>query len=238
MKRLPILLLISFIIFTSCRSQKIDNLKTFAKAYGYVKYFHPSDEAFTLNWQKFSAYGAKEVMKCNNQQELLNLLNSLFNPVAPSVKFLASQAPSGYEMENLIPNDSSGYRLTYWQHLGLNFDMQAPKSKFINVYKSTRVDRTPSDTMLFTGKPQFQKILLKSIGQGIYCQFPMVLYCNAESTYPSSDPELIKQLRINLSNFDFNTEELSMRLGNVIDIYNVFQHFYPYFDVVDVNWDS
>ena len=31
---------------------------------------------------------------------------------------------------------------------------------------------------------------------------------------------------------------MSVRLGNVINTYNVFQHFYPYFDVVDVNWNN
>ncbi len=29
-----------------------------------------------------------------------------------------------------------------------------------------------------------------------------------------------------------------MRLGNVINTYNVFQYFYPYFDEVDVDWDK
>lgn len=29
-----------------------------------------------------------------------------------------------------------------------------------------------------------------------------------------------------------------MYLGNVINTYNVFQHFYPYFDEVDVDWDK
>ncbi|MGB7395487.1 MAG: S41 family peptidase, partial [Pricia sp.] len=28
-----------------------------------------------------------------------------------------------------------------------------------------------------------------------------------------------------------------VRLGNIINTYNVFQHFYPYMDVVDVDWD-
>jgi hypothetical protein len=31
--------------------------------------------------------------------------------------------------------------------------------------------------------------------------------------------------------------DLSLRLGNVINVYNVFQHFYPYFDVVKVDWE-
>lgn len=225
------------IIVSSCKARKTDNLKTFAKAYGYVKYFHPSDEAYTLNWQKFSAYGAKEMEKCNSQPELLNKLNALFNPIAPGVKFLVSEDTSEYDIKTITPTDTTGSRITYWQHSGINFDVASP-DKRINAYRSTRVNRTPADTALFSGRPMFGKILKKEIGQGITCYIPLCLYCNDESTYPSSDPGQIKQLRTNLSSFDINTDEMTLRLGNVIYVYNIMKHFYPYFDVVNVNWED
>jgi hypothetical protein len=37
----------------------VQNLRTFAKIYGYVRYFHPSDEASEINWQRFLLYGSK-----------------------------------------------------------------------------------------------------------------------------------------------------------------------------------
>ena len=37
-------------------TKKVDNLRTFAKAYGYVKYFHPSDEASDIDWAKMKPY--------------------------------------------------------------------------------------------------------------------------------------------------------------------------------------
>ena len=33
-------------------------------------------------------------------------------------------------------------------------------------------------------------------------------------------------------------DDLRVRLANVVIAWNVFQHFYPYFDVVDVDWDE
>jgi C-terminal processing protease CtpA/Prc len=225
------------IIVYSCNADKTDNLKTFANAYGYIKYFHPSDEAYTLNWEKFSAYGAKEMRKCNSRPELLSTLNSLFNPIAPGVKFILSEDNSAYDLKTIIPPDTSGFRITYWQHMGINFDVAIP-DKRVNAYHSTRVHRTAADTALFPGKPVFGEILKREIGQGITCFIPVCLYCNDKSTYPSSDSGQIKQLRLNLSSFDFNTEEMPMRFGNVIYVYNIMRHFYPYFDVVKADWDD
>lgn len=221
----------------SSRSAKTENLVAFAKAYGYVKYFHPSDEASNLNWQKFSALGAREVIKCKSKKELFGILNYLFNPVAPGVKFYPSGNVPEYSTNNLIPADTQGYRITYWQHLGVDFDIHQPASR-VNLYRSTRVNRTDSDTALFSGRPEFGKILRKEIGRGISCYIPLALYCDDESVYPASNPELVAKLKADLTALDYSTDEMSMRLGNVIYVYNIFKHFYPYFDVVQVDWDA
>jgi hypothetical protein len=239
MKTMLKFIFVLFVMTTniSCQQNKVDNLTTFAKAYGYVKYFHPSDEAYNLNWEKFSAYGAKEVMKCNNRTDLIKTLNILFNPVAPAVKFGPDGNAQEYDVKSIIPSDTTGYRITYWQHHGVSFDIENP-GKYPNIYKSVRVNRTPSDSVLFAEKPGFGKILVEDIGQGISLYLPLALYCNDNSTYPVADAEKAEKLKKELSSFDFNKEEQPMRLGNVINVYNVMKHFYPYFDVVDVNWDE
>lgn len=237
MKKHTMVLLLFLSIVFGCTQQKTENLETFAKAYGYVKYFHPSDDAFKLDWEKFSAYGAREIMKCNSKKEVLLTLNTLFKPFAPSVYFNDSaRLPENY-IQDFTPKNTGRFTQVYWQHLGVNFDINSPLEKY-NVYKSIRVGRTSSDFPLFTGRPEFGKMISKKIGNGIYCHIPMVLYCDQKSTYPASDSIALKKLRDNLARFDYNEEkQLPMRLGNIIIIYNVFQHFYPYFDVVDVNWD-
>src|SRR5690554_7966818 len=74
------------------QQEKVNHLKVFAKAYGYVKYFHPSDEASEIDWNSFAAYGANEILKCNNTEEVIATLNSLFKPIAPSVVFSTTKA--------------------------------------------------------------------------------------------------------------------------------------------------
>ena len=53
-------IIFSLLLFQSAFGQnleKVENLKTFAKLYGYVKYFHPADEAANIDWNKFAIFG-------------------------------------------------------------------------------------------------------------------------------------------------------------------------------------
>lgn len=384
--------------------QVINNLKAFAKAYGYVKYFHPSSEAGNIDWNKFSALGANEIAKCRNQTELIRTLNQLFEPIAPGISF--SSRTQEYDYSIITPTNKEGYLPTYWQHLGVSTDQmlyQYPNSS----YKSSRVnqmrlineadrygmlftsldveeykakelkytgwvklkpgskgtghlwmrinksdgsqgffanmDASPikstewkqfeiigtiedfaskitfgsylfgegtlyfddlklhyksndewveipninksfepylvgtingqtelktygkgysyhisnleakdgnncavieykgkfreemSDT-IFYASPGQDELIEKEIGEDIYCQIPLCLYVKDQSTYPKSNS--LANLQSRLTSVDENPEILSVRLGNVINTYNVFQHFYPYFDEMDVDWDN
>lgn len=234
-----------FIVLISCfltgcikQEQKVKNLESFAKVYGYVKYFHPSDEATKVDWLKFSAYGAKEIENCRTKQQLVNTLTSLFSPIAPSVKFIESNTKPVFNLNTIIPSNLTGYKLTYWQHLGVGTGAKNFANR--SAYSSFRVNR---DTLSginkwFNYQPEFEKIFITEIGEGVYCQIPMVLYCNSSSTYPKADDTQFQRLVDKLNLLDLSNNKLSLKLGNVINVYNVFQHFYPYFDVVDVNWNK
>ena len=52
-------LLLITILYSGCinKSRKVENLETFAKVYGYVRWFYPSDEAAKINWTNFAVYG-------------------------------------------------------------------------------------------------------------------------------------------------------------------------------------
>lgn len=240
MKSNFLFILLALLLVAGCvrQEQKVKNLEAFAKVYGYVKYFHPSDEATKVDWLKFSAYGAKEIENCRTKQQLANTLTKLFSPIAPSVKFILSKSRPTYDLNTITPTDTSGYRLTYWQHLGVGTGVKNYSSR--SAYSSIRVNRdTLSDNnKLFNYQPEFDKIFLTEIEEGLYCQIPMVLYFNTSSTYPKADNIQFKSLEDKIKNFDLSSEKVYMKLGNVINVYNVFQHFYPYFDVVDVNWSK
>lgn len=62
-------------------SQEIRNLAAFAKVYGHVKYFHPSDEARQIDWNKLAIHGAGLVKGAENDEALKLALNSFFYPL-------------------------------------------------------------------------------------------------------------------------------------------------------------
>lgn len=404
-----ILLLIATLIFAfnanSQSQQQIDNLKTFAKAYGYIKYFYPSDEAAHIDWNSFAIYGAEQIKKCSSQEEVITTLNQLFYPIAPSVVF--SNAKQEFDYKNITPSNLKKYKPIYWQHNGLGIgmnnsgetytsvrvnskdktikssgfgnimtgidadkylDKEIKYTGFVKIKEGSsgtghlwlRVDNkdksmgffdnmsnnpiknnewqqyeiigkvdslaksivfgcflqgkgtlyfdkaqlfykenndwieiplnnnnfesgdivekwtdnnwvkrgngydmgltsnvvyegkksaviaymqqkttNKSNKKLFQQHPAPKELIEEEIGNGIFCQIPLVLYTHDKNgTYPTANNESLTNLEKSLSNIVTTDNNLSLRLGNIVNTYNVFQHFYPYFDVVDVNWES
>ncbi len=238
MRRTIAFILVAFIVI-SCGQQKkkIDYLTTFGKVYGYVKYFHPSDEAYAIDWKQFAVYGAAEINKCNNKEDLIETLDALFKPIAPSIVFTDENYFTDYDFNLVKPDKSHTYCLTFWQHQGVSFGMvefEYPNSP----YESRRaiMNCDSINSQLFDYNPNIENILSISIGSGLHCQMPMVLYRNSVGTFPKADAKLLNELKSKIIYRSNSPNNLSVRLGNLINTYNVFQHFYPYFDVVDVNW--
>ncbi len=99
--------------------QKVKNIEAFAKLYGYVKYFHPSDEAFDNDWDYFAIYGATKVLDCPDNEALRDSLIELFQPIAPSIQI--TKGKKGFNPKNHYPKDTTGFERVFWQHQGVNY---------------------------------------------------------------------------------------------------------------------
>ena len=402
---LLILLTLSFTQYAKSQNNtKNDNLLAFAKAFGYVKYFHPSDEAYNNYWKHFAVYGAKKVEHCKNNQELVETLNELFQPIAPTVRFSLTKEHLAF-----VPiEQKSGSKPVYWQHKGVSYGMISDNSKQ-DVYRSVRVNTlkkidkssrygnlttsieidslrgkeirfsawakaekdntgisrfwvgitngekvkyferynnspiessewkeykqhgvveadakklfigalvqgegtiyvdnirleykgddgnwieiplknwgfedeaitTSRDSsswslqgtgyqaeaqtkevyqgkysakLAFVGKLSYKKekkifdfapkpneLIDEEIIPGVRCMIPLMLYSKDRHTYPKANADELKKLRSNLRKMPTSPDDLYVRLGNIIIVYNVFQHFYPYMDVMKVDWES
>jgi C-terminal processing protease CtpA/Prc len=137
MKKIIILLFLSISQFAFAQTtRQLENLEAFNRLYGYVKYFHPSDEAANLDWDKFAIYGSREVEKCKDASELQKTLLALFLPIAPTVKIIKSPREGSFSMKELTPPDIKDFKTITWQHMGVQG--QNPQ----NPYKSGRINRT------------------------------------------------------------------------------------------------
>ena len=116
----------------------VENIIALARLYGYIRYFHPSDEAAKINWEKFSQFGVDAVIDAKNDNDLLIRLRNLFYPIAPSLVLSSNDNPSVFDRKKLIPPDITGYKTIVWQYKGINLGNN--NSAYTNV-RTNRPDK-------------------------------------------------------------------------------------------------
>lgn len=115
-------------------SDAIANVEAFARLYGYVRFFHPSDAAADLNWDRFVVHGVSHVYDAPTPDVLRERLHTLFAPIAPTVQLYEAGATPPNPPDMLTPPDTAGLRLVAWQHRGIGLGNPGP-------YKSVRLNR-------------------------------------------------------------------------------------------------
>ncbi len=132
------ILLPAVCLLCSCSggNEKMDKAgcaEAFAEAYGLVRWFYPGDMPEGFDWNEFALYGMREVLECEDVEELEMTLIGLFGPVAPGVEFSDSDEYGRWEL--ITPEDTSGMYQIAWQHCGVDL---GPES---NWYVSKRTGR-------------------------------------------------------------------------------------------------
>jgi hypothetical protein len=183
------------------------NLLAFARLFGYVRHFHPSDEAAGTDWEAFAIAGVRAVESSPDGAVLTQRLAELFRPIAPSIIVI----PSGTAPPASAPADA-GARHLVWRHTGFGL------STAQTLYRSERAPVT-----------QAAPVFATEIGGGVSVRIPLSVAVDDSGTLPrgtaaasSSTPHLTRGR--------FSMNDRAARLATVILAWNVFQHSYPYFD--------
>jgi len=134
--------------FAQLTSRQERNLDAFANLYGYVRYFHPSDEASNINQARFAEAGSLKMLSVKDDAELIKTLKDIFLPIAPTIKIFPTGQPAVFNVSNLMPPDTNMDKQIYWQHLSISPYRVKGKDYFI----SERVNRPekPYAAQLFT----------------------------------------------------------------------------------------
>ena len=66
---------------TRAPRREIDNVTAFARLYGVVRYFYPTDAAASLDWNYFAVHGVHQARVAPNVKELTAALKELFGPL-------------------------------------------------------------------------------------------------------------------------------------------------------------
>ncbi len=122
---------------TPLSTQQTRTLIDFAKVYGLIRYFYPSDQAKKLNWEAFAFYGVKSILNSYNGTPSHQLIEKLFKPVAPLLKIVHKNEE---KMNFHKPKNALNNVLISWVHYGLPFysNNSLIRSEVINHYIPTR----------------------------------------------------------------------------------------------------
>lgn len=116
----------------------IDNLRAFARLYGYIRFFHPSDEAAGIDWDRFAIHGVGRVKDAATHRDLQDRLEALFEPIAPTLAIHEAGGSETSTPHSLapVPEDTAGLETVAWQHQGVLVNPARP-----NIYWSRRTSR-------------------------------------------------------------------------------------------------
>jgi len=96
---------------------RIANLHAFARIYGVLRWFHPSDAATAIDWDRFAIEGARRVIDAPDGRVLRATLTDLIAPIAPTVHIVATGERFPDEPA-LYPGSAGGLDVVAWEHKG------------------------------------------------------------------------------------------------------------------------
>jgi hypothetical protein len=156
----------------------LENLIAFSRLLGYVRHFHPSDEAAETDWEFFAIQGMRAVENAAGPSELANKLESLFRPIAPAVKvFLTGKAKQSFP--TTAPSKAEGeLKVTMWNHLGFGTGNSQ------SAYHSQRITADAPRGIAPEAFQRFREAHLADLGGGVSCAVPLALFADAKGTLP------------------------------------------------------
>lgn len=207
--------------------QELNNLVAFTRLLGYIQYFHPSDQAQNTNWELFAQQGVTFVESAINNEDLVDILNNLFLPIAPTIRvFTAIDDPP--PSLQIIPTAEHGTVQTVsWSHHGFGGGNKQ------DIYYDKLIYQPVPHVILPTGVNDPTQPYYADLGGGIAALIPLALFTDKLGTLPHQiRNERSGTLSLPSSSFD----DRIVHIATVALSWNIMQHFYPYFDVTKTNW--
>ena len=210
----------------------LENLVAFARLLGYVRHFHPSDQVAAADWDRFAVAGVLEAEAATDAADLARRLRALFGTGAPTVRiFPTGQAPPVAPDALTNAPAAPGSKVVSCERQGFGVGMSGPELPG-DVYWSRIVNHPLEGGKRPVGVLDPAEAFAADLGGGVSCLVPLTLYADDRGTVPAV-PSVLASPTVagRLSGNDRAT-----RLAAVALLWNVIQHFYPYFDVVEGDW--
>lgn len=206
----------------------LENLVAFARLFGYLRHFHPTDEALATDWKRLAMKGVEHVEEAADAPALSMALNELFIAVAPSLRISPER-----RFEPLpIPPGSTHW--VAWRHLGYGQDQ--PAGQAYSAYSSSVVRESIGKVDAEREGTAPGTTVEADLGEGAWASVPIGTFADANATLPHASGAVPALQRPD--GWEPSGDDRTTRLANVVLAWNILQHFYPYFDVVQTDWQA
>lgn len=218
---------------------ELDNLMAFTRLLGYVRFFHPSDEVAVTNWDEFCLQAIPIVREAEDPRDLARTLQDYVAPIAPSVRVYPTGTGPTDIPAMIPPGTADSLYITQWYHESVGFDYAhswllqqgiPPESSCI----SQRISERLFHASVPQGFHDPEIPFVRELEGSVTCMVPLSLFGTRDGTYPPST--LPHPWTTMTDPFDYSGNDQATRLAGVSIAWNVFQHFFPYFDVIETDW--
>ncbi len=188
-------------------------------------------------WKKYEI-----ISRSDNNAEYIHFGGALKNDISLLADNFTISVKNGQKWEskdyvNLgFETGKIDFNINSWQFIENGHKIELSQDETHSGTYALKAEYTGSQ---FENVPKFGEYTYEPIGSNLYCVVPLALHQINGNTYPKTNEKLINELKKEIA--DINTLysfSSQIDLASVVIAWNVFQHFYPYFDVIETNWEK
>ncbi len=192
--------------------QETANLVAFARIYTVARWFHPSDAALRADWDALAIEAVPGVLAAQNPDALAEVLREIFAPIVEDLEIASSP------LAPFANNQATSARWRWW-HYG-----------FAGINRATYAKSRAQMTSLGRGP-----VFAENVPPGLYVRFPLTATVNREET---PETEVQTQFAGKPEGWVPAGFDRTTRIASTIIAWGILDQFYPYWDVVDVDWGA
>lgn len=214
----------------------LQNLVAATRLFSYVRFFVPSTEVAGVKaWDHLAVRVIERAEGANDAVELARTLQQEFAPFAPTLSVWAG-SPADAPPEPARPEGST--RIAFRRHFGAGSLDSRPG---MNVYNSeTLYEDAPGGNVPEADLPDgFPGMFyVHTLGGGVSCRIPISMFADQARTLPRAESSPHADLSEPKNLPRLTAGNRATRFAGITICWGIMQHFYPYFDVVETDWDA
>lgn len=209
----------------------LENVAAAARALSLVRFFVASDQAKgVVSWDHVAVELMEQAEPAKDAAELAQVIERVLQPLAPTLQVWPGK-PEDQGVAPPLPAGAAPQTIRFWRHLGAGL---LQKDDARQLYSSKLESQKISEPV--DSQAHLANFRVRELGGGVCCRVPVRVYADEAGTIPHGQtPEQWAEGAVLAK---LTAQNRATRLAGFAMAWGVFQHFYPYFDVVPTDWNA